>query len=357
MKEKLSNYEIALQNIDILDKYLKNKMRYLEDSDYTEVVKKNMWKNFYNRVWKYEKRINKELGMFNEEDIKGFIKSQYTNSMPLIVFLGSLLNGYEEWALKTGINPTYNPCNNLDFKEFAMIDAQDLRDKYIAIDELLDKWEENKHKEFARYQEFALVLLIRLGLKGKSWNEVKYFKYEDIDFKNNILRVTNRDENNIGDKIIKNIKVSDEVLEIFERANKENEFEIIRGTKKIWEYKNTPYLIKVLPTSSDEIISTSTFRNSIAHFFEIIESNYIPAKNLFKDAELDALQEIKDNSNFGKLETNDFVKVVEYYENAKSINTAATKLKEYYIFVTKDNDIMDSRHIFDENGNRIIKKY
>lgn len=359
---KCSSYESVINNIhSIKDDFLRNKIKFLEDKEnnYAEITKKNFWRTFYNVIYEFEKMYNKDLGMFNEEDIRTFIKSQNTNSSSYIDYLKSLLNRYEEWALKTGVNPTYNPCNSLDFKEFAIINKKDLRDKYIKVEELIELWEINKNKEFANYQEAALVLLIRLGLKGKNWSEVKYFKLEDIDFHNNLINVTDRNEANInGNKIIKRIKVNQDIIDILVESRKERVYRKKFRDNMVLdiEYKETPYLIKVLTSFKDVIIGATAFRTSIVNFFNIIEYNYIPAKNLFKNAEIDMLLEAKHTKKWNKLDTNDFKHVVKFYEGIDKSGSLATKLKDYYIFVTKDNDIIDTRLKYDHDGNRIIKE-
>lgn len=359
-KFKWGSYESVLNDIDnITDEFLRNKIKFLEDknNNYAEITKKNFWRTFYNAIYEFEKMYNKDLGMFNEEDIRTFIKSQNTNSSSYIDYLKSLLNKYEDWALKTGVNPTYNPCDNLDFKEFAIINKKDLRDKYIKLEDLLQLWEINRTKEFANYQEAALVFLIRLGLKGKNWSEVKYFKLDDIDFDNNCINVTDRNENNINcNTIIKRIKVDKDIIDILLKANEESVYKKkFRGDIILdVEYKESPYLIKVLTSSKDNVIGTTAFRSSIINFFNIIEYNYIPAKNLFKNAEIDMLLEIKPTKKWNKLDTDDFKHVVKFYEGTDKPGSSATKLKDYYASVTKDDDIIDVRLKYDENGNRFF---
>ena len=54
-----------------------------------------------------------------------------------------------------------------------------------------------------------------------------------------------------------------------------------------------------------------------------------------------------------KLDMKDFVEVIEEYELKKSYNIAL-KLKDLYIKITGDDDIIYGKYSYDENGNRII---
>lgn len=346
------DYNKALKNRDLLDDFLNNKIDFLESSDYLESTKQNYWGLFNQFVHDFEKMYNKDLAMFNEEDVKSIIKSKLTTSASSLYVLKSLINGYEEWALKIGLNPTYNPCNGWDLRDIAIINVTSLREKYVSLDELFELWEEVKHLETIDYQIFATVLLARVGLKGDKWSEIRYLKMQDIDLDNYIINATDRNENNLENvKVVKQINIDDRILEILVGAN--NQTSNIRkkfDKTREKDYVNLEYIIRSTET---EIVSNPLIRTSIVTFFKETGTKYIPAKNLFLNAEIDELINIKNSSEIQKLTTSDFREVVKEFEGKDSSNIAF-KLKEYYQFITGDEDILNLNIKYDKEGNRIF---
>ncbi|MGL6184851.1 MAG: hypothetical protein ACRC1T_05675 [Clostridium chrysemydis] len=358
IQDMLYNFNIAIENRNLLDEFLNNKINFLIEEYEDKLTKMNYWKTFYNKIYGFEISFNKDLALFNEMEIESILRSQYTTSPGFLKYLKSLLNKYEEWALKVGLNPTYNPVPAINININEIIDTKNIRSKYVTLDELFDMWEsiDNYDKD---YQEFAAALLPRLGLKGKNWDEVKCLKYDDIDFKNNIINVTNRNKNNLyEDTIVKRISFDERVAEILEKAyTSEHKIKVFGSNRneEILEYKKNGLIIKKIDRDDkEEIIGSPYFRNLLQSFFKKADEQYIAAKDLFRAAEIDKLLEIKNNKEWGKLENNDFKDVLEEFEG-ESTNSKYTALRDHYIIVTKDTDILSNRYKYDENGNRIIK--
>ena len=67
-----------------------------------------------------------------------------TTDLSTIASLKSLINGYEEWALETGLNPNYNPCSNWETREIAIINEEKIKKNYISLDDLFALWDKTK---------------------------------------------------------------------------------------------------------------------------------------------------------------------------------------------------------------------
>lgn len=355
MRQKyIVDYNKALIEKESLDTFLQNKINFLEEVYDADITKQNFWRCFNNYIHEFEEMYDKDLAMFNESDVQSVIKAVMTTSTSFLYLLKSVINSYEEWALKTGLNPTYNPCNGWDLKDIIIVNVSDIKDNYISIEELFELWGKVQDNEIIDYQEFATVLLARLGLKGSKWSELKYLKIEDIDFDNYVINVTDRNEDNINSvNVIKKIDIDKGILDVLIQANNQTgnvrkKFDKIR-TK---EFLNREFILK---STESEIINDTLIRANIVSFFKNTNSKYIPAKNLFRNAEVDELLRIKEDKKWKKLDMDDFTQVVQEFDLKDSYNVAL-KLKEYYTFITGDDDFLNLNGVYDKDGNRIYKR-
>ncbi|MDC4245577.1 hypothetical protein [Clostridium perfringens] len=347
----IPDYKVALEIKDKLDIFLLNKINFLEAKQHNDFTKLNYWIVFNKYIYEFEKMYNKDLSMFNEEEVKNIIKSRVTKQIDTLAYLKSVINTYEEWALEVGLNPTYNPCQGWDVKDVAIINKDKVKEEYVTIDDLFDSWERTKKdaNNNLSYQEFATVLLARVGVKGEKWNELKFLKLTDIDFDKGVINVTNReseDQSNI--EVVKKIEVEKRILEVLAKAEKET-FKNVKKNKgiQIVEFVESDYLIKSIDTRN---ISNIHLRSNIVNFFKEIKEKYIAGKDLFRCAEIDALLEIKERN--GRLNNGDFKDVVQRFE-LKDPSVIYLRLKDRYINVTDDKRI-DKLNIYryNKNGSR-----
>ena len=347
------DYNRALREFNNLDEFSKNKIKFLEEKKYADTTKQNYWSMFNNNVHDLEIMYNKDLAMFNEMEVLSIIKTKMSTDLSTIASFKSLINGYEEWALEVGLNPTYNPCSNWGTREIAIINDEKIRKNYISIDDLFALWDKTKDRaKIITVHEFAIVLLARLGLKGSQYKELRYLKMQDIDLDSYIINVTDRDQDNLEDvKVVKKINIDKRILDVLIQANKQ-EYMRKKAYHKISEeeFVDTEYILK---STKGRVIDQMAIRKGIIDFFTEVDREYIPAKDLFRNAEIDTLIKIKRTKKWNKLDMKDFVEVIEEYELKKSYNIAL-KLKDLYIKITGDDDIIYGKYSYDENGNRII---
>ena len=352
-------YKDALVNYDSLDKFLKNKVKYLESrKELSDNSKSVMWTKFRKDIYTFEYIWDKDLALFNEDDVKKVLQSIFGGTLSPAKTLFSIINRYEIWAMQVGLNTASNPCDTINLAGMIEPSKTILDNTVISIDELFDLWDyvltyPNKYCDRVTYQNFAMILLIRVGLKGeKKWNEVLYLKPEDIDFENGTINVTNRDKDVVEGKkplqVVKSIAVEDRILDVIKKAMEEKEYEYNFAAGKNGQaeirkknfYVDYGYVIKP-EDAQGEFINSTVFRKRISNFFDASERKFIGAKDIFRNAKLDMILDIKEEK--GQLSVQDFKDVQEFFEPYLKSDSAYISFKEFYVSYTKDDDIIGTR--------------
>lgn len=364
----INSYESAIENYDYLDEYRKNKVDYLLEKKLNKLTNKNLWRTFNNIFYRFEKSNNKDLAMFSKRDVERMFKLIPSSSMNTFKMYLSQLNNYELWAIERGINPTGdNPCADLNIHDLVYINQKELKLKYIDWDyifelknRILNLRQGTEDIDRVTEQNFLLLCLIRLGLKGNKWSEVLYLKEEDIDFENRVITVTNRNEKTENGEeplqIVKKIEIEDDrIIDLIKES------QLVEGyvfTKKIKNgldcekrYMNTGYLVKA-EVGQKTVLTPSIFRSRLAVIFESVGEPYIPAKDIFRCAELDMLYDLKEESRTNKLSIDDFINTHLFFE-PYATQSGYVSLKELYTNITGDDDILKKTMRYDEEGNRI----
>ncbi|MBM7836308.1 hypothetical protein [Clostridium sardiniense] len=352
-------YKEALSSYDRLDNFLQNKVKYLESrTELSENSKSVMWTKFRKDIHTFEYIWDKDLALFNEDDIKKVLGSIIGGTLSPAKTLLSIINRYEVWAMSVGLNTASNPCDTINLTSLVTVTKTIVDNTIISIDELFELWDyiqtyPNRFCDRVTYQNFAMILLMRIGLKGeKQWNEVMYLKEEDINFEDGIINVTNRDKDVVEGKkpleVVKEISVEPRILKVIKRAIEEKEYEYNfnagRGSqatiKKSNFYIDYGYIIKP-EQDQGEIINSTVFRKRLSNFFDAAERKFISAKDIFRNAKLDMLLDLKESK--GQLDIQDFKIVQDYFEPYLKSNTSYMSLKEFYVSYTQDDDILGTR--------------
>ena len=344
-------YDEAVERYDELPYFLQNKIKYLESKkNLKEKTKYTMWISFRKKIYPFEYRWNKDLALFNKENVEKILISVAGVTIGSAKNLQSVMNGYEIWALQTGLNPGLNPVERVLLKNIVKPDRLMMENTIISIDELFELWNyiqtaPNKICHRLTYQNFAMILLIRIGLNGlKEWNEVLYLKKEDIDFDEGIIYVTNRDkEVEEGKKtleVVKEIYVEDRILKVIKRAMEEEGYSysyragrnnaLMQKDKKYVDYG---YVIKP-EEEQGEIINSTIFRKRIENFFEASERNFIKGEDIFRNSKLDILFDIKKKN--GEVSIEDIKNINDYFEPYLKGDSTYTALREFYAAYTGD---------------------
>ncbi|MEG1310506.1 MAG: hypothetical protein RR942_06410 [Romboutsia sp.] len=362
----MDNFDSAMNMYNQLPVFLKNKVDFLNERKFTHSTCKNVYRTFYKLVYQIEQLKNKDLSQFNRDDVIELIQSVPTSSMNTIKHAFSVIKGYETWAIENGLNHSgEDPTQKINLKEIAIVNSRKIKNNYISYDEIFDMWQkiktgQNEECDQITEQNLALVLLIRMGLRGNKWSEVLFLEKDDIDFENKIIHVTNRDQDVLdGKKNLENVKdidiKDDRIINILKEALEVKEYTYERGVAKTKVdvtrvFEDSNFIIK--REVGYPIITPTIFRNRLALFFSAAEEKYIAAKDLFKCAELDMIFEIKNKSKYNKLFISDFLHVHKFFE-PKATSSGYVTIKELYTNMTGDNDILKENWLLDKEGNRV----
>lgn len=320
---------------------------------------------YINNIYQLEEVWCKKLALWNEQDVKVCLQGSATNSPSTYRLMFSIIDNFEEWAKEEGYNPSYNPCNSLKIEDLMIFNKAALNNKLIGIDELFNMWqiikqEKNDTASIVNEQNFAMVLLMRSGLKGKAWNEVLALQPGDLDRENHKINVTNRvrylEEGQEQEplKVIKVIEdVEDRVFDVLEKA-----YELKEGSQPgkgkgnnlvDFDYDDEGYIIKQSSLQSE--ITAPVIRRSVTNFFKAADKPYVNATNLFMNKMIDELAKIEEENKV--LTTADVQNVKNKYDlDSKNYNS----LRKYYEEIF-DTEIVDSRIDKDKNREDNRKQY
>lgn len=337
---------------------------YLEESDLADITKTSYRYDYNNFIEMFELAKNKGLQDFNEDDIIEIINSMPTSSRTVKYKMFKMIEQFEEWALERGFNHSYNPCTNIDFNKVVEINKSMLESKYISMEDSYNVCEKAKING-TDYQDIVAFMLCRYGLKGKEWNEVRFLRWEDVDFENKVINVTNRDSDEFDEsdlKVIKRIKIDDRMINYINAAKEETSYErdtrsINKDTFREFKYMDYGYVCKATETNDEVVISFAALRYRIVNLYKAAGIKRISMKDLVKSKKIDNLNAIltykriefkdqfeKDKTRIDfKLLTNyDFMTVQEYYE-VDSSKSAYFSLKKDYEGLFGSENVISGR--------------
>lgn len=221
-----------------------NYKEYREDftKDLSDSIKRS-YTLLFKKIDKYEKENKLIFEEFTEEQFVEFTRKELIGkSANSTVVKVSLLKKYVESLNKYFIKITRKEIIRMtDEKleqEKKVEDENDL--KYIS-------WEELK-KELNRVEndvDKAILCLLRMGISGSQFKELVNLKVENIDIKNKLIHLDNRD-----------VEIEDDyIINILENAIEQRTYYVLshkdEGEGKITEYDfnmDCPYLLKQRPT-------------------------------------------------------------------------------------------------------------
>lgn len=331
---------------------------YLKESDLADITKKSYQYDYSNFVEMHEKSKNKGLEDFNEDDIIEVINSIPSSSRTVKYKMFKMIEQFEEWALQRGFNHSYNPCTNIDFNKVVEINKSILESKYIDLEDAYDICEKARMNGIY-YQDIIAFMLCRYGLKGKEWSEIRFLRWEDVDFDNKFINVTNRDDDEFDEndlKVIKKIKIDDTMVNYLLLAKEETTFKkytraLEKKTFREFTYMDFGYVCKVTENSNEVTITFTMLRNRIVNLYKAAEVKRISMKDLVKSKKIDDLNDIlrykrtefkgefeKDNTrlDLNTLTNYDFMIVQEYYEVDSSQSAYFSLKKDYELLFGKD---------------------
>ncbi|MGL4730958.1 MAG: hypothetical protein ACRCW0_05170 [Clostridium sp.] len=362
---RIADYEKILEKRN--ERYtegVKEFMQYLlfkqKENNLQDSTVERYFLTYINNIFQLEEVLEKKLALWNEEDVKVCLQGFSTNSPSTYRLIFSIIDNFKAWT-----NDENNPCNSLKIEDLMIFNKAALNNKLIGIDELFNMWqiikqEKNDTASIVNEQNFAMVLLMRSGLKGKAWNEVLALQPGDLDRENHKINVTNRvrylEEGQEREplRVIKVIEdVEDRVFDVLEKA-----YELKEGSQPgkgkgnnlvDFYYDDEGYIIKRNFLQSE--ITAPIIRRSVTNFFDAADKPYVNATDLFMNKMIDELTKIEETNKF--LTTVDVQNVKNKYDlESKNYNS----LRKYYEEIF-DTEILDSRIDKDKNREDNRKQY
>ncbi len=313
----------VLNNLE-LGKFRENKKTFLEDNydnEKTQLTYGRLFKLFIDT----EDALNKELALFNREELLQVIGSIPTYSKRTINTLDSLLTNYMAWATQRGINPTgVNPMQSVNVKDHLEknINTNLLSKRFVTKEDLY-----SIASKCENVQDAVCVLLPFYGVYGQNCSEIINLKWENVkEEQNEIHIITENDEEP------RFVKVDKELIEYLKKADKEFIYHRDKAEGEMPLIDNG-YILKVpnRKNNTSDKISPVTIRQRMQKVMSKSDKfKLVTMKSLVTSGKFHKLEEIKAEK--GTLTDEDFRNVVELFSgNKKSYFT----LKEDYYFVNK----------------------
>lgn len=192
---------------------------FLREKDMSISTRKS-FDTLFRNIEEYEDVIDKAIDEWTKEDCLDMLASLGIKKANTIAVKWSLLKKY---LIYIG-NTVYREITKSDLEN---IDGSVLR--YIPYEEVILGLD-----VFENYIDKAIVLLLRNGIRS---DEYRLIKHEDIDVKNNTIKLSNR-----------NVRVDDYTMDILVKAMNERGYKMNIKDKSNYNYYHynmeSPYLIK-----------------------------------------------------------------------------------------------------------------
>ena len=192
---------------------------FLREKDMSISTRKS-FDTLFRNIEEYEDVIDKAIDEWTKEDCLDMLASLGIKKANTIAVKWSLLKKY---LIYIG-NTVYREITKSDLEN---IDGSVLR--YISYEEVILGLD-----VFENYIDKAIVLLLRNGIRS---DEYRLIKHEDIDVKNNTIKLSNR-----------NVRVDDYTMDILVKAMNERGYKMNIKDKSNYNYYHynmeSPYLIK-----------------------------------------------------------------------------------------------------------------
>ena len=230
LKETKLTYDKYLKQYNNLDIYLRNKVDWLENSNYSTMTKNTYISTFISRIYPLETILKKDLYSFSQYEIEDIIKNISTISIKTSLSTFSIIKCYIQWATNIGMNiKGENPCNKIIVNDIIRLNKTAIKDLYMTRKEFYDYIYELEGSDVDK----CIVMLLRYGL---TMNELLDLKWGDIDEYNMIIYTKDID-----------YPIDELLIYCLNRCKKCEEYELINtkdDKQRIIKYRNDEYVCK-----------------------------------------------------------------------------------------------------------------
>ncbi|NFT92023.1 hypothetical protein FDF86_06280 [Clostridium botulinum] len=311
---KFLGKDMELYSLTRFDKFQRNKINWLKDNEkYSDATKRTYWVLINNNVHEIEKKKDKDLCDFNEQEVSEILKVLETNNIKTRTILSSIISNYNSWAIKNGISLKKNLCDSIDiskilcnFKPISVI-------RYKTLDEFFEMVEGLKCSDIDK----MILVLGRYNIVGKHGSNLLNLKWTDIDKDNMIV--------NIGNDI--KVPIDERFLIYLEKAYR---CESYGYQTTVLRYVDYGYVIKVSDKSESQTVKYNTLSTRMNSLFKNNNMIRISFAEMSTWRKFDFLLEILRKK--GEV-TYDDIKSVVIMLDGKNTMSRAQYLKERFIIL------------------------
>ena len=251
------------------NKYLLNKIEWLEESNLSDKTKITYYRLFQANVLPVEEAYKKDVSKFSTYEVENLIKGIVTNVTQTKRSSFSAVSSYLGWCVENDII-SYNPCDNIaDVKDLYRVNTNVVKEKYNTLNEFYN-WLDSLSID----DNMKLVLVMcRYGVPIK---EISNVKWDDLDRENKELYVT------IKDRLLQ-LVVDNEFISRVDKAKRCDETFLGK------EYKDIGYMIKSLKPNK---LSTSGVYSLVLKASEESNIDRIDVGYLYKNRKIDLVMEL-----------------------------------------------------------------
>ena len=219
-----------------LNKFQKNKLNWLYDTDYSYNSKLNFWKLFNNNVTFIEEEKGKDVYDFDKSEIIDLIKNTPSLKVSTKLTLFSMISRYIDWTVNRGFNYIGNPCDTINIHKILDIDVEVTKEQYQSLHKFYS-WLHGM-KNAVSPIDIAMLVFMRYGVNTKDMGNIKP---NDIDRENLLLNTTNKG-------IPVSIPIDTMFIEYMDKAIDCYEFDNIK-------YEYSDYILKPQQNMKSDIVT------------------------------------------------------------------------------------------------------
>lgn len=317
---------LITEDYNSFDKFQKMKIEYLNEVYDNEKTQEVYWGVFQRFVHFLELNKNKDLYMFNAEEIEELLQSLPTTSIRTKRAAWTAIYKYLDWSINRGYNYTgVNPCKDIKIEDILKINKNALAKKIYSLEEVY-KIAEIAYINGSLAQEILALLLPRYGILGRESSWLINLKCEDIDYVNRVIHIYDEEDNTI-ERII---EIDDNLINWLEKAKDETGYTVKgkQNSVRPITFYDYGYVFKTTRRDNEKI-NKMVLYGYMQRICENAGVNKISFSDLVRSKKIDMLNKIKEEK--GELKIEDFKYVSNFFSPNSSYTTYSTLLNDYKI--------------------------
>ena len=139
-----------------------NKLKFINDILINKPIntKRIKWTHFKSYVIPVEKKINRDLATFSEEDIDDLLAGVKSKNRSTIATVFELLSSYIDWTIEKEIRIKSNPMKNMSKIYYVQLNEENTIKRYYSMDDIFNLSEEAERRGISA-QDIIIILLCR----------------------------------------------------------------------------------------------------------------------------------------------------------------------------------------------------